>query len=284
MIERANPGQAFKPKASTWNRFREATLAYEATRSTPPPDGAGRQWLVLVLNNTGAILPRFSAVELGAPISTPEQSERGFDGLKGFHVDFVADAATPGRAAITQEPIHPDRVGRALIYGVSPVDELQVESESHLRAGMGPMGQAVSAESGPLEILWKSPDDGGPRRAIVAITQITQGVSTQRFARITGSEPDGPNRWTYAIEFVSFDEDTFDWEVDTSTEPTSAINTLEAGNSSSGIQGNGVDTENIPGGFMIVPVGEGAVVRVQKMASDLWAFEVANLVDGQCTT
>lgn len=280
-IKKVNPGERFGMKANTFNRFAASTLAYEAAEDEAHrPSGA--QWLVDILNTTREPLDAFSSVRLIEPIV---ESSRELRELTGFKAAPVSDILEPVRIAITQEAIGPGKIGRAMIFGVSPIMTLVVNAEEHTRAIAGLAGTVETAEKGPLEILWRSPASESPRRAVVALTQSQGTEAAGGWGRIIGSTATGPNRYDYTIELVAWDDPSSEWVVIPDSSVGAAINTIEASNTGDGIEGNGVNADTMPAGFTTaVPVGLGAVVKLTRVVEDLWAFSVANLVDGQCAT
>ena len=283
-IKRVQPGDEFKPRAGTWNRFADAAERVESGGTSRLNLSSGRQWVVDVRNSSSdQTLKRFDAVEIGAPLIDDQANAQEFDKISGFEVDYPADPSAPGMMAILQDPIAPGKIGRAMIFGVSPAREISVVDELHTRATAGESGELVTSEDGPAVILWKSPATQGTRRAYVAILQ-GESKASSRWARLTGSTELGANRWEYDYELVELnDQGEWDTVTDDDDQPVTgtAINTAESGNSDTGIQGNGVDLANLPNGFEIVPIGEGAIVRVFGVG-DSWLFTIANLVDGEC--
>lgn len=287
-LRHVKPGDPVDRSASTHNAFVDAALAHRAGSALGTPEGSPRQWIVQVRNTGDETMKRFDAVEILGPIITDEQSPAAFDRLVGFDVAYPDNPTGGGALAILQQPIGSGRMGRAIIFGVSPSREITVGSELHKRARFGAAGQMVSDDQGPAVIIWKSPASQSPRRAIVAVVQDPGGQSAGiMFARITLNGPDLiPNRWIYQMELVELDEEGA-WEPVADADPIIAYNTVEAGNSGSGVQGNGVDVENLPAGFSIVPIGNGAILPVSgpyegSPFGEFYTFTLANLVDGEC--
>jgi len=243
---------------------------------------------MLQVRNIGETgLDRFDAVELVGPSIADRDNAIDFDRLSLFDVQIPADPLAPAQLAIVQETIAPGKVGRAIAFGVSPCRELVVESEQHTRARAGASGELVSSDDGPASILWKSDASQATRRAVVAITQARAPAAT-RFGRIIASERDLDSwRWFYDVELVELDDQGI-FQADPDLDPVDALNIIEAGNSSTGTQGNGVDADQLPQGFEIVPIGVGAVVELTgpygatETEPGFYLFSVANLVDGVC--
>ena len=112
------------------------------------------------------------------------------------------------------------------------------------------------------------------------------------WAKITSSATDGTNKWKYA--WTEQTRTAAGWEdlTDGRTGTTSsdfAINSLEANNDGTGVQGNSIDidgavfTDN--SGLEIQPVQGDPVVRMIVDiidAAQLYTFEYVNAVDGEC--
>lgn len=113
---------------------------------------------------------------------------------------------------------------------------------------------------------------------------------TTIYARITGdTELAGEsNRWSYTWEEVrmtGYSADATDASRKSDTHGL-AINTMENGNTDSGIIGPGYDTANIPTGFALQPIRTGAVVQLHGPfptdVGNLWYFQASNVLDGEC--
>lgn len=114
-----------------------------------------------------------------------------------------------------------------------------------------------------------------------------QGDAGEFLARITGNSSAGTNKWTYTWEEVYLKGDgTYATSGRTSATHGVAVNGAEAGNSGSGVQGNGVDLANLPAEFEIKPIATGGVHQMLGPFGDdetrvCW-FKCPNAVDGAC--
>ena len=282
-------GDKFKPQADQLNAWTDAARAHIAGNDARPYTGASRQWITLGRNMGTTVVDRFDAVELIGPSITDSENPAEFDQLIAFDVQHPTDPQAPGQIAIAQETIAAGKLGRVLIFGITPCREIQVGDENHTRARFGVTGELVSSTDGPVAILWKSPEGQAVRRAIVSIDQARPPAST-RWGRIVSSTKDpAAIAWDYTVELVELDS-SLDWQAIDGLELVAARNTIEASNTDLGVQGNGVDADTLPDGFDIVPIGDGAVVklsgphRANESDPGLYLFSVANLVDGECQT
>jgi len=100
-----------------------------------------------------------------------------------------------------------------------------------------------------------------------------------------------PNKWTYDWEEVRIGADKEVEPVDggrTSGEDGVAINPMESSNDNEGVEGNGVDRDNLPDGFAMQPIATGCVVLLIGPIDDgtdtLWLMlsGPVNSDDGEC--
>lgn len=280
-------GDKFRLEADQLNAWTDAARAHIAGPNARPITGSSRQWITLGRNTGTTSIDRFDAVEMVGPSITDSENPAEFDQLVAFDVQHPTDPQAPGQIAIAQETIAPGKLGRVLIFGITPCREIQIGSEDHTRARFGVTGELVSSTDGPVAILWKSPEGQAVRRAIVSIDQARPPAST-RWGRIISSTKDpAAIAWDYSVELVELDS-SLDWQAIPDLDLVAARNTIEASNTDQGLQGNGVDADTLPDGFDIVPIGDGAVVKLSgpyganETDPGLYLFSVANLVDGEC--
>ncbi|MBL0922441.1 MAG: hypothetical protein IBJ10_09985, partial [Phycisphaerales bacterium] len=117
-------------------------------------------------------------------------------------------------------------------------------------------------------------------------------IEPQRlFARIIGAAPlsGAANRWLYEWQEVNLRDDR---SAVVGSAPRGsaalgpALNLMEAGNSASGVQGNGVDVSGLPAGMTLRPIGGAAVVALEgplgAPGDEYWVFAAVNAIDGEC--
>ena len=107
--------------------------------------------------------------------------------------------------------------------------------------------------------------------------------------RVLSSESVGPNRWSYQIEQVVKASEGY---AELSSFPGGirgvAYNMLENGNTGSGVEGNGVDVDDLPAGFSLGPIPSGdwpLLAYAWSVASgrpELW-LRYPNPVVGECS-
>jgi hypothetical protein len=111
--------------------------------------------IVRVRNETGSDLSRFNVVGLDEPIFLPDDSEDAFLREVAFRGVTPATADHRGKFAILLEPAPVDRVVRAYLAGVCPV-QVDVVAEGDTRADVddGSTGVLTTAGGGSAQILW----------------------------------------------------------------------------------------------------------------------------------
>jgi hypothetical protein len=163
----------------------------------------------------------------------------------------------------------------------------RLERATHIKPGPGiniiewPGGTSISLDAGTAQ---KVNDNSGA-------VDPESASAVMFFALITGCESAGPNRWAYTFEQVrkpdSLGYDGNWFPVDKGASGM-AYNGTELPNSATGVQGNGVDVDNLPDGWELQPCPPGVVVRMWKssiskaLEPEYW-FEYANAVDGSCS-
>lgn len=137
--------------------------------------------------------------------------------------------------------------------------------------------------AGTLPAKAEGPQPGEGLRKISELTRIK--------ARLNPAEMPptsiGDHRWAYDwVEVALRGEDAVsDGATRKSSTHGKALNLGEMFNASSGLLGNGVDTDNIPAGWSLAPIGPRVVDLEGPYPSDggyVWYFSATNLVDGAC--
>lgn len=129
--------------------------------------------------------------------------------------------------------------------------------------------------------------DGGDKRKFVPMGGGAQKIR----AKITGSSPVASGVWEY--EWVQVRPSSITGGVyenvqggKNSSDHGIARNAIESPNSSSPVQGSGINLANLPSGFAPVPIGVGAIVSLsgpfRSETGQWWDFEVSTHVDGSC--
>jgi len=185
----------------------------------------------------------------------------------------------------------------------SAIDLIELDAHRSFASGLGALdapGTAVDVVS-PRGVLPRdagrssSPARGAEEASAPSIRSSPlpppSTVSSFVLARITGNNDLDPNKWTYDWEEVRIGADKEVEPVDggrTSGEDGVAINPMESSNDNEGVEGNGVDRDNLPDGFAMQPIATGCVVLLIGPIDDgtdtLWLMlsGPVNSDDGEC--
>ena len=111
------------------------------------------------------------------------------------------------------------------------------------------------------------------------------GAPVPQFAKVVSSTPIGVNKWSYTVQPVVWNAETFTFQ-NSGDQVTDVLNLNEWYNSG-GDCGNGVRAGNLPGNFAIKPasVGTPLVVIMTVPGSEVppIVFQHTNGVDGVCS-
>jgi hypothetical protein len=293
MISRRRRGDALAFKSDDWNQIADYINAQTSAGVNAPPGGSVRaEGVVLIKNNTGGALGRFQPVALLAPLIMPATNEAEFLRVPAFTVSEIAgNDAMPGKFAVLLESVASGQIGRAAISGVHALKINGTTAGGFVRTASGAL--LASAPTGLVPIIWREAGSG-TRPAIIALDHPSAPTTMQIEidAVITGSTAvaGAANRWRYEWEEVT-PNGQFPATVSggrTHTNAGFAYNTIESNNVATGVQGNGVNVDDLPGTMGLRPIGDGAWVRMrgpfddEDTSADVWLFQAVNAIDGDC--
>lgn len=291
-IQKVVSGQPFAMPASTFNAFADAAIAHKlSTETGAAPLGSSRQLsTVVVRNNTASPRARFESLGLDglaiAETDNPAQFARQpvLEGVAG-------QLEHAGRMVVLLEPVEPGRLATAVVSGVIPA-MVRMVGERQRFADVDPSrpGMLRTWLRGSAELLWVQPveDRADPEVALV-LARVGAAGTAMRMV-ITETISISANRWAYA--WAEADWNGSKWvEVSggaTSDEWGLAYNGIENSNTASGKQGSGVNVDNFPGTFSIVPLNSGASVEISGPVfgpdgAPSWHFDAVNAEDGECS-
>jgi len=284
-------GQPFAMPAATHNAFVDAAVAHKmAVETGAAPLGSARHLsTVVVRNSTDSPRARFESLGIGglaiAEGDNPEQFARQpvVEGVEG-------QLEHAGRMVVLLEPVEPGRLATAVVSGVVPA-MVRMVAERQRFADVDPSrpGLLRTWHRGAVELLWVQPaeDRADPAVALVLARVGSAGPAVR--AVITGASEISANRWAYS--WIEAEWGGSQWLPVvggvTSDVWGLAYNGIENNNSGSGVQGSGVNVDNFPGTFAIVPISAGASVELggPEFAADgtpAWHFDAVNAEDGEC--
>jgi len=162
-LKKVQTGDRMRIPAQTFNAFIDAAVDYKRRQRGVGRDGqrVHRQTgIILVRNDTGEDLDRFSAVGIAAPIIGPDDNEDEFKnratavGIKPIVPDHR------GRFAVYIEPVKAGKIAPACVSGVIPC-RINVDEETHERADVEHDSTTLlTGHHGGAEILWKEEGEG----------------------------------------------------------------------------------------------------------------------------
>lgn len=148
-------------------------------------------------------------------------------------------------------------------------------------------GVFISLMKHPLDLFHQSPSGGTPG----GDGTLDGNVARVFPAQITVVNTGGDNYWAYDFEEMKkvgpgYDSEYLGGDVwDHIGVVGTAYNFCENTNGNMGVQGNGVDVENLPDGFEIQPCPEGSIIVMYQIrygvGYEYW-FEYQNGIDGAC--
>ncbi len=310
-LRHVQSGQPMRIPASDWNKIIDATRAHyerqapgsgpKAAASTGPQTG-----IVYVKNASGAEQERFAVLGIDAPIILPDELSGGHE--DEFKRQVALSCVVPvvpthtSRFVILAEPLADGVIGRAYIDGVCVVrlrvpNNLSKGTQADIVDGDSTVLELTSGGGGAAQVIWREEVTTSPGE-VWAIVRLGPATRDGYWARINGSADQTGNIWYYGFDEVAYDGT--EWTAvpggrygDSLDPNTYAINTAEAGNGSTGVQGNGVDVSILNPGLSIQPAPDDVVVWMRDAPGSLpgsppgsppirATFFYLNGVDGTC--
>ena len=275
-----------------------AQVRAAADLANRPAGQAGRSFatgnpaVIRIKNNSGSNVAKYGVLGLGDVQVDHATNADAFLQRVYMDGDEPTTGTHEGRFAIAMGAIRDGEIGYAAVSGLVQC-QVNVRNEFHDRADIKDtdLTQLDSGPVGAAKILWVA-GTSGTQWAIVDLNHAQP--TTCFWAKITGNAADGTNKWKYA--WTEQERTSAGWQDLTggrsgTTSTDFALNSLEASNSGSGVQGNSIDidgavfTDNSD--LEIQPVQGDPVVRMyvepEVTAGALaYSFEYVNAVDGEC--
>lgn len=155
---------------------------------------------------------------------------------------------------------------------------------------------AVLEQVGRLSVRPPLQMSNQPQGTVISLIPSLLLGSPDFWARITGTTPISgvSNQWWYdwteqlVVSTGNGWTDGPRMSVNSGDTDTRAYNSIEANNTSTGMQGNGV-TLPLPGTYKLVPIGIGAIVRIHvEVTTDtgetVYIMDEVNETDGDCSS
>ncbi len=307
-LKHVQSGQPLRIPAKDWNAIIDATRAHyehqaNVASNKPASLGTLSTGIIYVKNASGTDQDRFAVLGIDTPIILPDESSGGHE--EEFKRQVALSCVMPvvpthsGKFVILAEPLADGAIGRAYIDGVCVV-RLRVPNEQN----QGTQADIVDDDStvlevasgggggGAAQVIWREEVTSSPGECW-AIVRLGPATRDGYWARIYGAADQTGNIWHYGFDEVTFDGT--EWTVvpggrqGAALNPnTHAINTVEAHNAPTGVQGNGVDVDILNEGLFIQPAPDHVVVwmRDEPIEGETppvrASFFYLNGVDGTC--
>ncbi len=276
-LKHVQSGQPLRIPAGDWNATIDATRAFyerQTNVASNKPAGLGGQstGIVYVKNTSGADQDRFAVLGIDTPIILPDESSGGHE--EEFKRQVALSCVVPivpthsGRFVILTEPLADGAIGRAYIDGVCVVrlrvpNNLNTGMQANIVDGDSTVLELKAGNSG-AQVIWREEVTTSPGECW-AIVRLGPATRDGYWARIYGSADQSGHVWHYGFDEVAYDGT--DWAAvpggrygDSIDPNTHALNTAEAGNAPTGVQGNGVNVDNLNPGLSIQPAPDNVVV------------------------
>jgi hypothetical protein len=168
---------------------------------------------------------------------------------------------------------------------------------SDVRGGSTPGEAFVAGVGGGAQSATSSATRGAEDRVSGQGPIALPGVELRRqpeqvlWVRITAATSVATNKWRYSWESVALSDTPLEVSVAgaarTHATDGYAYNGMEAPNDGSGVEGNSVDRDNLPGGFAMQPIATGVLKRIYGPyggETRYWLIDgVPNSDDGECS-
>lgn len=182
-----NPGDPLRIPAADLNRIADHVEGVAPGISSPWGGAGTSPCTVAVRNMAGTTLAAYTAIALGAPRVLPSENA---DMLR--RPVFGAAIPTAGQStglAVLQRKLADGETGPAVVSGASPV-LCTVLSASHGFAVPDGRGGLVSAETGPVPLVWKEAV-GSARRCFAVLGSTASGDTYKGYFKLTARMADG---------------------------------------------------------------------------------------------
>ena len=164
-LTKVQPGQPFKPSASTWNTMIDSAQAHQNNRHNIIDKGTTRlpNNIITVVNDSGYDLPVFAPVVTVSTATDPQTNQRQFFHDRNnpvFTVCPVDLAETAGTFMILTEPVKSGRIGKAMLYGIMSVKAYIIDENHPCISGEYGTDTLITCYDGPMKILYKESGTG----------------------------------------------------------------------------------------------------------------------------
>jgi hypothetical protein len=197
MIQKVQPGQRVRPRASDFNAFADAANSIQSQQfgqeSASRPGGASTD-IIYIKNTCGAARERFEILALGEPLFLPADAPDQFKNQVVFNGVTPVEGMRPGAFAVLLEPLADQAIGRAQVSGVTPalincgnstlpLTMVDMVPGAYVLAGRWPASPAFGPYGHGAEVLWRDPGTVDP---VLAVVRLGKGGEWLKFVVVDG--------------------------------------------------------------------------------------------------
>jgi len=202
-LQKVRKGEPLRIPAETFNTFIDVAQAFRdrqqitGSRMQTGNEPAG---IVLVRNKSDADQNRLAVMGVSTIIISPTDNLLAFQNRPAFDV-VIPTASHASKFVILIEPIRKDRIGKAMIAGVTPVQlDVQSETDENAGAAAGVTATLKTGSTGSAKILWKE-SGTGTKWGVAQFPVGGAGGSPTTYARISARAGTSAP-WLYSAEVV----------------------------------------------------------------------------------
>lgn len=293
-FRKPSPGDKFKASSKAWASFVDVAKAYQRGEFGPrrPKIDPGNPQALQVLGwNPEVAVERYSTVAIyGTPHFYGQPGFTSQPTLLRVH-PYVTDSYGQ-RWGIAVDGIKVKEVGPVVMAGVCTA-RVNWGGITDLNTPLGPVVNSPCLSpraNGRARALYTA--HPGEDDSLTVIVLLSEWGDDEVWVRLDYSTAIAgtTNRWTYTGTVYTRTATGFTAAYPAQT-ISGIVNSMESGNSASGVQGNGINItgDDFPAGFSLQPAHVGhPIVRAKREyladATLVWTIQVANAVDGTCGT
>ncbi len=205
-FKKVKSGDKLRIPAATYNAFIDSAVDYQSRQrnlSSTPQAAQRSSGIILVRNDTGSDLNRFSVLGVGGPIITPDANLDSFKNKVAVSGVVPRTKTHVGRYIINLEPLKAGVIGMAYAAGACPVQITVPDTTNdypYVEIVDGVTDYLEARKAGSSAILWKQ-GTTGVQWALIALGRAsgiaagTQRGQTLQMTSATSYGWDYPRFW-----------------------------------------------------------------------------------------
>ncbi|MCL2640647.1 MAG: hypothetical protein FWD53_07375 [Phycisphaerales bacterium] len=224
-LKKVKTGDKLRIPATTFNAFIDTTRAFQASQrniGSTPQSAVRSSGIILVRNDSGSDLSRYSVLGIDSPIIKPK------DKLDSFKNKVAVVGKTPGKDHVGKfvvllEPLKSKAIGMAYGAGICPVKvDVPDEKSEYLYADIadGKTGNLKAKRYGAAAILWREGGTGSQWALVRLGLPMPTCIFPVKLRQTYGEQGDEkkPATWRYDV-LDPITDDTLEGNVNPVTSP-----------------------------------------------------------------